>query len=95
MSEQLAAGYISSRFADSLALALLLITLIWRPNVLFSAGPDVRDKQRIHHAIVRLNGPGGVIFGLAGASFILILPLVLPDSGILNSLVIPAVSSLP
>lgn len=95
VSEQLAAGYVSSLFANGLALALLLVMLVWRPNGLFSAGParrqDVRDEQRIHRAVVRLEGRGGLIFGLAAVAFILVLPLLLPDSGILNSLVITGI----
>ena len=58
--EQLAAGYVSSLFANALALVLLLAVLLWRPNGLFSAGParrqDVRDEQRIHRAIMRIEG---------------------------------------
>ncbi len=95
VSEQLAAGYVSSLFANGLALALLLVMLLWRPNGLFSAGParrqDVRDEQRIHHAIVRLEGKGGLVFCALAAVFILALPLMLPSGGILNSLVITGI----
>ncbi len=95
VSEQLAAGYVSSLFANGLALALLLAMLVWRPNGLFSAGParrqDVRDEQRIHRAIVRLEGRGGVIFGLVASAFILVLPLILPSGGLLGSLVITGI----
>ena len=38
VAEQLAAGYVSSLFANSLALGLLLVVLLWRPNGLFAAG---------------------------------------------------------
>ena len=62
VAEQLAAGYVSSLFANALALLLLLAVLLWRPNGLFSAGParrtDVRDEQRIYRAIVRIEGKG-------------------------------------
>ncbi|MGH6981509.1 MAG: branched-chain amino acid ABC transporter permease, partial [Stellaceae bacterium] len=37
LAEQLAAGYVSSLFANGLALALLLVTLLWRPQGLFGA----------------------------------------------------------
>jgi ABC-type branched-subunit amino acid transport system permease subunit len=95
VSEQLAAGYVSSLFANGLALALLLVMLLWRPNGLFTAAParrqDVRDEQRIHRAIVRLEGKGGAVFAILAAAFILALPLVLPGTGILNSLVITGI----
>jgi branched-chain amino acid transport system permease protein len=95
VSEQLAAGYVSSLFANGLALVLLLAVLLWRPNGLFSAAParrqDVRDEQRIHRAIVRLKGRGGIAFAVLASAFILALPLVLPPGGILNSLVITGI----
>ncbi|HVA15627.1 MAG TPA: ABC transporter permease [Stellaceae bacterium] len=95
VSEQLAAGYISSLFANGLALALLLAVLLWRPNGLFTAGParrqDVRDEQRVHRAIIRLDGRNGLIFAIAASAFILVLPWLLPVGGVLNSLVITGI----
>jgi branched-chain amino acid transport system permease protein len=95
VSEQLAAGYVSSLFANGLALALLLAVLLWRPNGLFSAAParrtDVRDEQRIHRGIVRLDGRNGVIFTIVGVIFLIVLPWVLPSGGLLNSLVITGI----
>src|ERR1700722_17190271 len=38
VAEQLAAGYVSSLFANAVALILLLATLLWRPNGLFTHG---------------------------------------------------------
>jgi branched-chain amino acid transport system permease protein len=95
IAEQLAAGYVSSLFANGLALALLLAVLLWRPNGLFASGParrqDVRDEQRIHRAIVRIEGRGGMIFGVLAAALLLALPWLLPGRGILNSLVIAGI----
>lgn len=95
VSEQIAAGYVSSLFANGLALALLLAMLLWRPNGIFTAAParrqDVRDEQRIHRAIVRLDGRGGLLFAILAALFILVLPMFLPRGGILNSLVITGI----
>lgn len=95
VSEQLAAGYVSSLFANGLALALLLAVLLWRPNGLFTAGParrqDVRDEQRVYRAIIRLEGRNGVIFALAAVVFLLVLPWLLPGGGLLNSLVITGI----
>jgi len=95
VSEQLAAGYVSSLFANGLALALLLAMLLWRPNGLFAAAParrqDVRDEQRIHRAIVRLEGRGGLAFSALAIAFLVVLPLLLPSGGILNSLVITGI----
>jgi branched-chain amino acid transport system permease protein len=95
VAEQLAAGYVSSLFANALALALLLAVLLWRPHGLFTAGParrqDVRDEQRVHRAIVRIEGRGGIIFGVLALALLLALPWLLPDRGILNSLVITGI----
>ncbi|HUZ74393.1 MAG TPA: ABC transporter permease [Stellaceae bacterium] len=94
VAEQLAAGYVSSLFANGLALALLLAVLLWRPNGLFSTArrrQDVRDEQRIHRAIVRIEGSGGLAFGVVAVAFVAALPYLLPDRGILNSLVITGI----
>jgi ABC-type branched-subunit amino acid transport system permease subunit len=94
VTEQLAAGYVSSLFANGLALALLLAVLLWRPNGLFSAvrrRQDVRDEQRIHRAIVRIEGRGGLVFGGLAVAVVAALPILLPDRGILNSLVITGI----
>ncbi len=53
---------------------------------------DVRDEQRIHRAIVRIEGRGGVVFGdrrrgvRSGAA-----AMLLPGRGIVNSLVITGI----
>lgn len=94
VTEQLAAGYVSSLFANGLALALLLAVLLWRPNGLFSAAhrrQDVRDEQRIHRAIVRLEGKGGLVFATCGIALLMALPFLFPGRGILNSLVITGI----
>src|SRR5579875_557012 len=95
VAEQLAAGYVSSLFANALALGLLLVVLLWRPNGLFGGGAprrtDVRDEQRIYHAIVRVEGRGGLVFALGLAAIALALPLVFTGGGILSSLVITGI----
>ena len=95
VAEQLAAGYVSSLFANGLALGLLLAVLLWRPDGLFTAGParrsDVRDEQRIHRAIVRIEGKGGLIFAVLAIALVLALPYLFPGRGILNSLVITGI----
>jgi len=95
VAEQLAAGYVSSLFANALALALLLMVLLWRPNGLFGGGAarrtDVRDEQRIYHAIVRVQGKGGFVFAVAAVALVLVLPLLFSNAGILSSLVITGI----
>jgi ABC-type branched-subunit amino acid transport system permease subunit len=94
VAEQLAAGYISSVFADGIALGLLILTLLARPSGLFTARKsrreDVRDEHRIYHAIVRLRGRGALVFGLAAAGIILALPWIAP-AGLMSSLVITGI----
>jgi branched-chain amino acid transport system permease protein len=94
VAEQLAAGYVSSLFANGLALALLLAVLLWRPDGLFRAAhrrQDVRDEQRIHRAIIRIEGRGGLIFAGVGIALLMVLPFIFPGRGILNSLVISGI----
>jgi len=94
VAEQLAAGYVSSLFANGLALGLLLAVLLWRPNGLFSAAErrqDVRDEQRIHRAIVRIEGKGGLVFAAFALALLMALPYLFPGRGILNSLVITGI----
>jgi branched-chain amino acid transport system permease protein len=91
IAEQLAAGYVSSLFADGLALALLMVTLLFRPQGLFVSGRqrrhDVREELRVMHSVVR---PRPRILALVGTPFILLL-IALPyliGSGWMSSLVI-------
>lgn len=92
VAEQLAAGYISSLFANSLAFALLFATLLWRPTGLFAAGAarrtDVREQNLVYRAVVRLKGKRGGLCGISFLSLVLALPFLLPAPGFLSSLVI-------
>jgi len=94
VGEQLAAGYISSLFANGIALGLLILTLLVRPSGLFTARrtrrEDVRDEQRIYHPVVRLHGRGGVLFGAAAVLVLAAMPWLAPD-GLLSSLVITGI----
>ena len=94
VAEQLAAGYISSLFANGIALGLLILTLLVRPSGLFTARrsrrEDVRDEQRIYHPVVRLRGARGAAFGIAAVLVSLALPALVPE-GLLSSLVITGI----
>ena len=65
VAEQLAAGYVSSLFSNALALGLLLLVLLWRPDGLFpsrsSRRRDVRDDPRVPRTVVRLRGPRALL----------------------------------
>jgi branched-chain amino acid transport system permease protein len=92
VAEQLAAGYVSSLFADALALGLLLVTLLWRPQGLFVLGHarrhDVREEQRVHRALIRFEGRTALVAGIAAVAVLAVLPVVIGDSGLLGSLII-------
>jgi branched-chain amino acid transport system permease protein len=94
VAEQVAAGYISSLFANGIALGLLILTLVVRPSGLFTARrarrEDVRDEQRIYHPVVRLRGRSGAVFGAAAVLVIAALPGVVPE-GVMSSLVITGI----
>lgn len=91
VAEQLAAAYVSSLFATAVSLALLLVTLVWRPNGLFASGrqrrQDVREELRVHRAIVRFRGRGAVVGGLVVLALLALMPQIV-DGGTMSSLVI-------
>jgi branched-chain amino acid transport system permease protein len=93
-AEQLAAGYVSSLFANGIALGLLIVTLLVRPSGLFTAKrtrrEDVRDEHRLYHAIVRLQGRGALAFGAIAIAVIAALPWVV-QGGLMSSLVITGI----
>jgi branched-chain amino acid transport system permease protein len=95
VAEQLAAGYVSSLFANALALCLLLVTLLWRPQGLFTARRtmrhDVREESRVHRAVIRLEGRGAAIGGVAVVLVLAVLPVFIGDGGLLSSLVITGI----
>ncbi|MDF2115195.1 ABC transporter permease [Roseiarcaceae bacterium H3SJ34-1] len=95
VAEQFAAGYISSLFSNGIAVILLLVALMFRPNGLFGVGGsrrvDVRDEQQVHLGIVRIqNGPAVTL-----STAIVLLLAVLPWTGwfdsILPSLIITGI----
>lgn len=92
---QLAAGYVSSLFANSLAFGLLLIVLLWRPNGLFASGlarrTDVREEHRIYPPIVRLQGRGAVVLGALAVLGAVALPGLNPSASVMSSLVITCI----
>jgi branched-chain amino acid transport system permease protein len=92
--KQFAAAYVSSMFADGLALILLLLVLLLRPSGLVAWGRlrrvDVRDGQPVYGAVVRLTGGRALGLRLALLAFCLLLPLLV-GQGILGSLVVAAI----
>jgi branched-chain amino acid transport system permease protein len=96
VAEQLAAGYVSSLFSNALAVVLLLVTLLWRPNGLFATGvarrQDVRDEQRVYLGIVRFRARDALLSGALALAALLALPWLIPEtSGLLSSLVITGI----
>ncbi len=94
VTEQVAAGYVSSLFSNALTLGLLLITLLWRPNGLFaslgSRRSDAREELRVQRAIVRLSGPRAGLYAALALLGVLVLPYLV-SSGVLSSLVITGI----
>ncbi len=92
---QLAAAYVSSLFSNALALAILLLVLVFRPSGLFAGGAarraDVREEQRVYATAARFGGPGAWISGLFAAIGLFALPFIIPAGGLLNSLVITGI----
>ncbi len=92
VAEQIAAYYVSSLFANTLALLLLLAMLLWRPNGLFAAGParrvDVRSEVVVHRAPIRLANGRMAGLALALVAVLGVLPLLPLPNGVLPSLTI-------
>ena len=94
VAEQLAAGYVSSLFADALALGLLLATLLVRPQGLLTSGiarrSDTREEARAQRPLVRIAGRRAAIAGGAAIAGLAALPSLVGD-GLLGSLVITGI----
>jgi ABC-type branched-subunit amino acid transport system permease subunit len=94
VAEQLAAGYVSSLFADALSLGLLLATLLVRPQGLLTSGlvrrGDVREEARAHRPLVRIAERRTAIAGLVALGGLAALPYLVGD-GLLGSLVITGI----
>ncbi len=92
VAEQLAAFYVSSLFANTLSLLLLLLVLIIRPNGLFPSGPqrrsDVRENVQISRPVIRLDGYRTIIAGMIFVGLLVLLPALPLPLGVLSSLVI-------
>jgi branched-chain amino acid transport system permease protein len=92
---QLAAAYVSSLFANALALIILLAVLLVRPNGLFAPRAvrrhDVREGLRVSLNRVRLKGMLPWALASAAVIFVLALPLYVPPGGLLSSLIITGI----
>lgn len=90
VAQQFAAFYVSSLFANTLSLLLLLFVLTVRPTGLFRSGPqrrgDVRDDPRIHRSVIRFDGYRAMTLGGALVGLLVLLPNVHLPLGILASL---------
>ncbi len=95
VAEQLAAGYVSSLFANGLSLALLIFVMILRPQGLFGGGlqprQDTRQEQRVYHKLVRLRGREAAVLAVLSLAFFALLPWALGPSGLLASFIITGI----
>src|SRR5215469_6179887 len=91
IAEQLAAGYISSLFANGLALGLLLATLLFRPQGLFVSGGrrrhDVREELRVTRSVIRPRPSSVMVMAPALLLLLIALPYLV-SAGFMSSLVI-------
>ncbi len=95
LANQLATAYVSSLFSSALSLGLLLVVLLWRPLGLFAPGrarrQDVREEPRVHKGLIRLQGRTAWTYGAIALLAAIGLPWILPEGGILGSLVIAGI----
>jgi branched-chain amino acid transport system permease protein len=92
--QQLGAAYVSSIFATTLAIALLMIVLVWRPNGLFGRGARREDNRvtggHVLGVTARLEPRTARIALAIAVVVIALLPAVL-GTGAMSSLVIAGV----
>lgn len=92
--DQLASGYVSTLFSQALTLAVVLITLLWRPTGLFFRGVlrrmDVREGQRIYHRAPRLAPRTKIVTSFVCACLIVVLPFIIEDD-LLRAMVITGI----
>jgi branched-chain amino acid transport system permease protein len=93
--EQFAAGYVSSVFSTTIALLLLLVALIWRPEGIFGRRSTRREdvREAVPHLVgtrVSLDRNSVRLLGAIAILVIAVLP-ALVGSGFLNSLVITGI----
>ena len=92
VSEQLAAFYVSSLFSSTLALLLLMATLLVRPAGLLASGTprrtDVRTEATAHRALVRLSNRKALIVGVVLVTGLAVLPALPLPNGAASSLAI-------
>ncbi len=92
---QLATAYVSSLFSNAVVLVLLLVVLVVQPNGLIRAGvtrrQDVRDEARVVTHLTRLRPVTAWAGGAVVLAFVLLLPLMVSDSGVLSGLVIAGI----
>ena len=90
VAEQFAAFYVSSLFANTLALLLLLVMLLFKPSGMLASGParrmDVRSETTVHRAMVRLSNWRALALGAGLLLVLAALPLAPLPSGANSSL---------
>jgi branched-chain amino acid transport system permease protein len=92
IAEQFAAFYVSSLFANTLALLLLIAVLFLRPAGLFPSGPqrrsDVREEVRVNRRLVRLPDRRALMLAIVLVAILAALPGLPLPGGVLSTLVI-------
>jgi branched-chain amino acid transport system permease protein len=91
----LATAYISSLFASAIALGILLVVLVFRPDGLIRARiarrTDVRDEARNWGRIVRLRPAVAWTVGALALAASLLVPLFVTSNSVMSSLTIAAI----
>ncbi len=91
---QLAAGYVSSLFAQALTLTIVLGTLLWRPTGLFFRGVlrrmDVKEGRHVYHSVRRLSLRTRLFTCVASTILVIALPFLVEDD-LLRALVITGI----
>ncbi|MDE3113564.1 MAG: ABC transporter permease [Chloroflexota bacterium] len=94
VSEQLAAGYVSSLFSPTLAFVILLAVLVLRPDGVLGARVrriDVAQAFERPAPVLRFRGRGGLAVAATIVVLVAIAPFLLAGTGLVASLVIAGV----
>ncbi len=92
--QQLGAAYVSSIFATTLAIGLLILVLVWRPSGLLGGGVRREDNRASggHRMRVRAQLPRrlALVVGVLAIAIVAVVPLI-AGAGVLSSLTIAGV----
>lgn len=95
VATQLATAYVSSLFSSAIAVVILLLVLVWRPNGLIQSRvtrrQDVREDKHVWGHVIRLTDKTAWTTGIIALAVAIALPMLVTSTGTMSSLNIAAI----